>query len=327
MRFYSFLVLLACLSANVWAQNGKCLSGNCKTGQGRMLYADSSTYEGGWAAGKPQGMGTFEGKETAFTGMWNGGVKADSGIFTAYHILHSENRVYAKDVRIGRVTNDKLNGPGVFISFTMSGGILDTQMVWKGNFANDQLSGKGTYYIPHLCFNASDSWTDNFHFDNGSSTDIGSGTVRTGRYENGIITPNGSSAAATTASTPPPAKASSSSTTTSSSSSSSGGGSMLDYGIFAIHKTTAQAGAKTHDYKVYCFFTSCSQGGKQFKVLSKVTADLAKHTLEEMKSEALHRISNNGWMAQSNPEYVGTADDLRVNGSGYTTSEVALYDY
>lgn len=105
--------------------------------------------------------------------------------------------------------------------------------------------------------------------------------------------------------------------------------SMLDYGIFAPRKNSSST-AVVHDYKVYCFISTCSQGSKTFKVLSKVTADLNKHTVDEMKGEVLHRISNNGWMAQGNVEYAGLEADLRIAGKAgtdYAVSEIPLYDF
>ncbi|MEO5943830.1 MAG: hypothetical protein ABIP30_13215 [Ferruginibacter sp.] len=105
--------------------------------------------------------------------------------------------------------------------------------------------------------------------------------------------------------------------------------SMLDYGIFAPRKSSSSTAA-AHDYKVYCFISTCSQGSKNFKVLSKVTADLRKHTVDEMKAEVLHRISNNGWMIQGNAEYAGLEADLHIGGKAgtdYAVSEIPLYDF
>ena len=107
------------------------------------------------------------------------------------------------------------------------------------------------------------------------------------------------------------------------------GKSMLDYGVFDTHKS-APATSGAHDYKVYCFISTCTQNGKTFKVLSKVTADISKHSLDDMRADALHRISNNGWYIQGNAEYAGLESDLQIEGKAgrdYSVSEVAMYDF
>ncbi len=291
----------------------KCISGNCKNGVGKMRYADSSIYDGAWAGGKRQGMGTLTEAERSFTGQWNADEHADSGVYTFLHILHSENRAYAKDVRIGRVSDDKLNGEGILINYTMSMGKLDTQMMWKGHFVNDQLSGKGTWYLPQMVTAYSDSWTDNYHFNDGKTIQVKGGEVAEGSYALGIITAKGGAAASVQ-----------SSSSTSSSAASGSGGSMLDYGVFATKKQSLKIG----DAKTYCFVSTCSGGGRTFKVLSKITADIAKYPFDQIKAEAAHRISNNGWYAQSSLDYVGTADEMHVSGTpgrDYVVSESTLY--
>ncbi len=223
-KFILTLFVAVLVTGTLWAQTGKCISGNCKNGRGKMLYADSSIYDGGFAGGKRQGMGTLTEAERSYTGIWNADTHADSGVYTVLHILHSEGRVYAKDVRIGKVIDDKLNGVGILISYAMGMGVIDTQMMWNGNFVDDHLSGKGSWYLPHMVTAYSDSWTDNYHFNDGKTVQVKGGEVAEGSYANGIITPKAGATATKSSSTSPPAPASNSS------------GSMLDYGIFNMHQ-------------------------------------------------------------------------------------------
>ena len=64
--------------------------------------------------------------------------------------------------------------------------------------------------------------------------------------------------------------------------------------------------------------------------MSKITADINKHSFDEIKNEAAHRISSNGWYAQGSMDYLGTADNINVEGKAgrdYAVSETALYDF
>ena len=320
MKKLLILLFYVVLTFNALAQTGKCISGNCKTGQGKMRYPDSSTYDGSWVGGHRQGIGTFEDAESIYTGRWKADVKSDSGIFTTKQILHSEHRLYGEEIRIGKVKDGKLSGSGTHISLSIGGSQVDTMMIWKGNFVDDQLSEKGTWYLPHIVTAYSDSWTDNYHFNDGKTVQVKGGATEEGSYANGIITPKGGNVASrttTTASTPSNSPSSPNSNTSS--------GSMLDYGVFNTHAPKLSLG----NAKTYCFISTCSGRGQSFRVLSKITADIDRHSFDQIKAEASRMISNNGWNLQSALDYLGTANEMHISGEpgrDYSVSESTMYN-
>ena len=83
-------------------------------------------------------------------------------------------------------------------------------------------------------------------------------------------------------------------------------------------------------YKIYCFKTQCSSRGKSFYVISKITADISRHSFDEIKNEAIRMFGKNGWYANGAPEYLGIAEDVRINGTpgrDYVVSESTFYEF
>ena len=83
-------------------------------------------------------------------------------------------------------------------------------------------------------------------------------------------------------------------------------------------------------YKTYIFKTQCSSRGKNFYVISKITADINRHPFDEIKYEATHLMSNNGWYAMSSTEYLGIEEEVKINGKpgkDYVVSESGLYEF
>lgn len=66
--------------------------------------------------------------------------------------------------------------------------------------------------------------------------------------------------------------------------------------------------------QTYLFQSQCKSGSKRFNVISKVDADLAKNTFDEVKQAALKIISNNAWQIQTELKYLGTADMVILKG-------------
>ncbi len=83
-------------------------------------------------------------------------------------------------------------------------------------------------------------------------------------------------------------------------------------------------------YKDYIFETSCSARGKNFKVISTVTADISKDNLEAIRAAASKMITNNGWTLNSEIKYLGIKEDVKIIGTAgrdYVVSGTALYHF
>ena len=65
-------------------------------------------------------------------------------------------------------------------------------------------------------------------------------------------------------------------------------------------------------------------------MISKITADLSKHPIEEIKNEAIRMIRNNGWYANSTTDYLGTSTEINLKGTpgkDFAVSESGLYEF
>ena len=108
----------------------------------------------------------------------------------------------------------------------------------------------------------------------------------------------------------------------------------LVIGVFKSDNTTVATNTpKTLppiSYKTYIFKTQCSSRGKNFYVISKITADINRHPFDEIKYEATHLMSNNGWYAMSSTDYLGLEEDVKINGKpgkDYVVSGSGLYEF
>ena len=57
--FLFFIMFLLFFPHSVYAEDGKCISGNCINGVGTMTYYDGGKYVGEWKEGMPNGQGTY----------------------------------------------------------------------------------------------------------------------------------------------------------------------------------------------------------------------------------------------------------------------------
>ena len=310
-----YILFLLLLFTNYLFAQKKCVSGDCVNGFGKMTdESGKEVYEGNWKNGMKEGKGTFTDLYETYTGNWHEDMK--QGLGENKKLLKHDGKITVSEIYTGNFYQLDYNGQGKCTMFTDWGEKI--AFVMEGNFSSHQLSGKGSLMISDEGTYYSDNFTDNFNFTSGKFIKESTKETAQGSFANGTFKKDESNAASTS-------MVSNNKNTNNSS------GSMLDYGVFNTKKPDNAVATKiTHDYKVYCFVTTCSQGKRSFKVLSKITADINKHSFDEIKNEVAHRISNNGWFAQSNMDYLGTADNLNITGKAgrdYVVSESDLYDF
>ena len=289
-----------------------CVSGNCIDGFGKMIKDNNEVYEGNWKNGMKEGQGTISSSFSTYTGNWHEDMYQGYGEYKEF--VNNDGKKSIMRMYTGNFEQFDFKGQGKCIMYTTWPKI---SFVMEGNFERQQLLGKGSLFIPNEGTYYSDNFTNNFNFTTGRFVKENATEKIEGSLNGGFFTA---------------LNASSNNTSTATTSSSHQSTSLLDYGIYAPkRKTTSPSNpTKTHDYKVYCFVSTCSQGSKQFRVLSKVTADIGRHTLDEMKADAAHRISNNGWFLQTSLEYLGLSTDITITGTpgkDYAVSATDMYDF
>jgi len=193
-------------------------------------------------------------------------------------------------VYVGNFINGKKNGEGMYAYMIGK----DTSNVYRGNFKDDEFFGKGSFHVIPFCVYSSDSWTDSQNFTTGK--EVRDDTKQT--YDGAYVKLNfeRSNTATTQA---------------------------------ATNKTAIKI-LPPISYKTYIFKTQCSSRGKNFYVISKITADINRHPFDEIKYEATHLMSNNGWYAMSSTDYLGLEEDVKINGKpgkDYVVSGSGLYEF
>ncbi len=297
-----------------------CISGNCINGFGKMIKKDNEVYEGNWKNGMKEGEGTITNKFSTYTGNWHEDMYQGYGEYKEF--LEHDGKMTVSRTYRGNFEKFDHKGQGKCVMYSDWG--TKIMFVMEGNFERQQLLGKGSLIIPNEGSYYSDNFTDNFNFTSGQFVKENIKEKVEGSLKGGFFTAaNASSNTSATVATSNPQSNASSPVQSKS---------LLDYGIFAPRKNTAttSSGTKIHNYKVYCFVSTCSQGSKQFRVLSKITADVGRHTLDEMKADAAHRISNNGWFLQTSMDYLGLSTELKITGTpgrDYVVSESEMYDF
>lgn len=296
-----------------------CVSGNCIDGFGKMVKErNKEVYEGNWKKGMKEGEGTITDIYSTYVGNWHEDMYEGHGEYKEY--LQHDGKLTVSRIYTGNFEKFDHKGQGKCIMYTDWG--TKIMFVIEGNFERQQLLGKGSLFIPNEGTYYSDNFTDNFNFTSGRLAKENASEKIEGSLKGGFFT-----AANVGAVNKNTAIVASSQSNTSSATQSK---SMLNYGIFDNNKPTLKLDGKAENYKVYCFVSTCSQGSKKFRVLSKVTANIGKHTFDEIKAEAAHRISNNGWYVQSALEYLGLSTEIKISGmpgKDYALSETDLYDF
>ena len=126
----------------------KCVSGNCKNGEGRLEYEDGRVYDGEWKDGKFHGQGIFiYQSDTIYDGQWKNNIMNGDGIrYYENGAVYDGN--WINGIREGRgiftipdigeyngaFENDMFNGDGIFIY--LDGTIYDGQ--WRNNRKHGQ---------------------------------------------------------------------------------------------------------------------------------------------------------------------------------------------
>ena len=176
------LLIILFVGNQLFAQTGKCLKGNCITGIGKMLYSDSSTYEGSFVQGRKEGKGVFKtiGKDVIFyTGDWKNDDFNGEGKLRKQH--YYQKHLNADDTYEGTFKNGKLNGEGVHVTYLGA----DSNLIWRGNFVDNVINGKGSFRVkPNATF-YSDSFTDDFNFTSGTEVREQTHETHKGSFTNG----------------------------------------------------------------------------------------------------------------------------------------------
>jgi hypothetical protein len=134
--------------------DGKCLEGNCYTGQGKMNWPTSLTFEGNWEFGIPYGEGQMsDSSGLAYSGsfrlgfLWGEGILKVPGQYTYKGNMLMGRRYGEGEIRYtngsryaGNWRNDMMHGKGDYhFSETYS---------YSGYFINNQFNGRGTLTTP-----------------------------------------------------------------------------------------------------------------------------------------------------------------------------------
>jgi len=123
-RFLAIIILGLLFSGNAYA---KCISGDCKNGQGTFKYPDGAKYVGENKNSKPNGQGTYTWADgVKYVGEWKKGKQNGQGTFT-----YSNGEKY-----VGENKNDKAHGQG---THTWADGAK-----YVGEFKNGKRHGQGT---------------------------------------------------------------------------------------------------------------------------------------------------------------------------------------
>lgn len=174
------IITLLLISFTFFAQTGKCISGNCENGKGKLIISEKSYYEGEFVNKQFSGKGTFEDENYLYTGQWkdgsyNGKGKLSSKNQGEYVKINPYYHVYE-----GEFVNGAKNGQGLLAYFVTK----DTSNVYRGNFKENEFFGKGDFHVIPNCVYSSDNWTDSQNFTSGKEVRDDTKEVFTGAYVN-----------------------------------------------------------------------------------------------------------------------------------------------
>ena len=155
----SILLLLMLCAGTLYAQTGTCVSGNCVTGKGKMVYNDGSFYEGDFVNGSRQGKGTLDADDHVYKGDWKENNYSGRGVLGK---RAGRGKYFYQEYDCTFVAGS-MDGPGRYGYFDGD----DTTITYVGNFKNGEYYGKGSMHIKSICTFYSDSWTDSQNFTAG----------------------------------------------------------------------------------------------------------------------------------------------------------------
>ena len=277
---------------DVQPTNG-CVSGNCIDGFGKMVKErNKEVYEGKWKNGMKEGDGTITDRYSTYTGNWHEDMYQGHGQIKEF-IEHYDKMTIVR-IYTGNFERFDYKGQGKCIMYTDWG--TKIMFVMEGNFDSQQLLGKASLIIPKEGTYYSDNFTDNFNFTSGQFVKENTTQKVDGSLKNGFFKEANSTA--------------------------------TDTKFTPATNTTKVLGPVA--YKIYCFKTYCSSRGKNFYVISKITADIASHSFDEIKYEATHLVSINGWFSNSATDYLGIAEKVTIKGTpgkDYVISESGLWEF
>ena len=193
------IIALLIIYTNQLSAQQTCLSGDCKNGFGKAVYADGGIYEGMWKNGLRNGKGTYTDKTFIYTGDWKEGLQEGQGENKTIDYYNEKPEVTA--IHTGTFSKGELNGAGKSIEYIGRG---SGQMIvtCEGNFKDGQLFGKGTQIVKSDYIDAlytSDTWDHNAHFKSGTrkfakESKTAFGSMLNGTFANDSQSNNSSSA-------------------------------------------------------------------------------------------------------------------------------------
>jgi hypothetical protein len=270
-----------------------CVSGNCVNGFGKKINLQrKEVYEGNWKDGKKEGQGTFTSYYETYTGNWHDDMEDGQGEIK--QLLEHDGKMTISRIYTGAFERLDYKGQGKCTMYTDWG--TKIMFVMEGNFERQQLLGKGSLIIPREGTYYSDNFTDNFNFTTGQFVKENTTQRVDGSLKSGFFT--ASNTTASSSNTASPAQSTS----------------MLDYGIFAKQKKLP-ANYGSENSKTYLFKTNCSSGGKSFNVISRISADLSKHSFDDVRNEAIRVINRNSWYPNGSTDYLGIQEDVKLIGT------------
>jgi len=158
------LVILISLCANqIFAQDGKCIEGDCKNGTGIYLWDDGTRYEGTFLKGDMEGEGTYYWRNgNTHKGTWKAGRRHGKGVYTAAD-GRQKIGTWEYDTFVKRTdtppakassTSITMKRPENFKTGCVSGNCKDGVgiFVWEGQgwyegvFTNYKKNGYGVFY-------------------------------------------------------------------------------------------------------------------------------------------------------------------------------------
>src|ERR1017187_4268920 len=190
-----FLLLAHC-GGDALAQ---CTSGDCKNGTGTFIFSNGDKYDGQWKDGKKEGRGeywwangiTYIGDFTNdnaigygliiykdkswFAGTVINSIPSENGYFHHADGTIDNTKSFGMYSTYGRISGDTKNG---------SGGLIDSNGVYIGEWVNGNASGQGRFYWKSSGAYYIGGWVNGVYEGSGTYV-FGDGTSFIGQFHNG----------------------------------------------------------------------------------------------------------------------------------------------
>ncbi len=315
----------------------KCIAGNCSDGFGKKQYDSGNIFEGEFKNGEPSKGKLSYKNGGVYDGEFINGDRSGMGKLTANNgnvyegefmngVRHGEGKLSGKDDKgrvftyVGHFTYDEFYAQkavltyadgekyeGGFVKGKFEGqGVLTAKdylktYTYTGTFKEGGFFGTGIQTYTDGTVYKSDKWIKTNGFTAGFKTEGGK-TVYGKRSDDFFIEEI------------QPA--------------------VADEMTARLRNSFGLGPANTQKVKVnqktYVFQSTCSSGKNRFTVISRISANPAKHAFEEVQQLALKAIGQNAWRIQSDLKYLGYAEDVKLSGipgRDYSVSEQSINDF